>query len=75
MQELANLSWALAIANRRDERLFAALATAAERRVREFEPQSVANTAWAFATVNQRDEKLSKALAKAAERRLSALEP
>ena len=52
--------------------LAAELATAAERRLSDFNPQEVANTAWAFATVNYRDEKLLAALAIAAERRLSA---
>ena len=59
----------------RDEKLFAALATAAERRLSEFNPQNVANTAWAFATVNYRDEKLFAALAIAAARRLSDFNP
>ena len=53
-----------------DEKLFAALARAAERRLSEFNPQDVANIAWAFATVNYRDEKLFAALARAVERRL-----
>ena len=51
--------------------LVAALATAAERRLSDFNPQNVANTAWAFATVNYRDEKLFAALARATECRLS----
>ena len=57
--------------NHRDEKLFGALARAAERRLSEFNPQDVANTAWAFAAVKHRDEKLFAALARAAERRLS----
>ena len=57
--------------NYRDEKLFAALAIAAERRLNKFNPQDVANTAWAFATVSYRDEKLFAALAIAAARRLS----
>ena len=48
--------------------LVAALATAAKRRLSDFNPQDVANTAWAFATVNYRDEKLFAALARVAER-------
>ena len=55
--------------------LVAALATAAERRLSDFNPQAVANTAWAFATVNYRDEKLFAALARVAERRLSNFNP
>ena len=55
--------------------LVAALATAAERRLSDFNPQNAANTAWAFATVNYRDEKLFAALARAAERRLSEFNP
>ena len=57
--------------NHWDEKLFAALVRAAERRLSEFNAQELANTAWAFATVNYRDEKLCAALAIAAERRLS----
>ena len=59
----------------RDEKLLAALARAAEKRLSDFNPQEVANTAWAFATVNYRDEKLFAALARAAERRLSDFKP
>ena len=44
--------------NYRDERIFAALAIAAERRLSEFKPQELANSAWAFATANHRDKKL-----------------
>ena len=55
--------------------LVAALATAAKRRLSDFNPQEVANTAWAFATVNYRDEKLFAALARAAERRLTHFNP
>ena len=55
--------------------LVAALATAAERRLSNFNPQNVANTAWAFATANYRDEKLFAALAIAAEQRLSEFNP
>ena len=57
--------------NYRDEKLFAALARAAERRLSDFNPQDVANTAWAFAAVKYQDEKLFSALARASERRLS----
>ena len=57
--------------NHRDEKLFAALARASERRLSDFNARGVANTAWAFATVNYRDETLFAALAIAAERRLS----
>ena len=59
--------------NYRDEKLFAALATAAERRLTHFNPQEVANTAWACATVKYRDETLFAVLARKAERWLSEL--
>ena len=65
-QQLANTAWAFATMNRLDEKLFAALARAAEQRVNEFNAQNLANTAWAFATVNRSDEKLFAALARAA---------
>ena len=70
-----NTAWAFATVNYRDEKLFVALARAAERRLSEFKPQNVANTAWAFAIVNYRDEKLFAALARAAARRLSDYNP
>ena len=39
----------------------------AERRLDEFNAQSLANTAWAFATLGQQDEQLFQALARMAE--------
>ena len=54
-----------------DEKLFVALAIAAERRLSEFKPQNLANTAWLLATVGHSDEKLLAALARAAEWQLS----
>ena len=51
----------------KEERLFTALAVAAERRMRDFTSQSLANTAWAFATVGHKEERLFTALAAAAE--------
>ena len=61
--------------NYRDEKLFAALARAAERWLSHFTPQAVANTAWAWATENHRNEKLFAALSIEAERRLSEFIP
>ena len=57
-QDIANTVWAFAKAMQPDEKLFAALAIAAARRVRQFQVQNVANTAWAFATVKQSDEEI-----------------
>ena len=51
-QDVVNTAWAFATVNRRDEKLFAALARAAERQLIEFNEQGVPNTARAFATVN-----------------------
>ena len=72
-QDVANTAWAFATVKHRNEKLFAALARAAERRLSEFKPQELANTAWAFARVNHRDERLFGALAKAAMWQLSEL--
>ena len=75
-QEVANAAWAFATVNYGDEKLFAALAIAAELLLlNDFKPQEVANMAWAFATVNHPDDKLFAALAIAAERRLSEFNP
>ena len=52
----------------------AALASAVEQRLTDFNAQNVANTAWAFATVNLRDEKLFAALTIAWERRLGEVD-
>ena len=50
------------------EKLFAALAMAAERKVNEFKEQGLANMAWAFATAKQSDGRLFRALVRAVER-------
>ena len=52
-----------------EEKLFAALARAAQRRVNQFKPQEFGNTGWAFAMLGQSEEKLFATLAMAAERR------
>ena len=52
------MAWAFATVKQSDEKLFAALARAAEWRVSEFNAQNFANTGWAFATLKQADEKL-----------------
>ena len=70
-QELANMAWAFATGNYGDEKVFAALARAAERRLSELNPQELAKTVLEIATVNYRDEKLLEALAIAVERRRS----
>ena len=56
-QHLANknTSWAFAMAGQNDASLFAALATAAQRRMGDSNLQNLANTAWAFATAGQKD--------------------
>ena len=66
VQQLSNTAWAFATAGHKEASLFAALATAAERRMGVFNPQELANTAWAFATSGQRDVSLFAALATAA---------
>ena len=50
--------------------MFAALATAAERRMDDFNSQELANTAWAFTTADQGDASLFAALATAATQRM-----
>ena len=56
--EFANTAWASAKVMHRDEKLFTALARAAEQRLSEFKPQELANTAWALAKVSVPDERL-----------------
>ena len=45
-----------------NEKLFKVLASEAERRVSEFEPQEFGNIAWAFATVDHLNGKLAAAM-------------
>ena len=72
-RQVANVAYGAACSGRAEFQglLFNALARAAERRVSEFNAQSLANTAWAFATVNRLDEKLFTAFARVAERRMN----
>ena len=63
VQKLANKAWL--------EKLFTAVARAAERRMLEFNAQDFANTTWAFATVKPVDVKLFSVLARAAELRVN----
>ena len=59
------------MADQSDASLFAALATAAERRISDFNSQELANAAWAFAKASQGRVSLFAALATAADRRTS----
>ena len=58
-----------------DEQLFAALAKAAQHRMKGFKPQELANTAWAYATMDHKDEQLFAALAEAAQHRMRGFKP
>ena len=58
-------------AGKNDVSLFAALATAAERRMSDFNSQGLAHAAWAFATASQGDVSLFAVLATVAEQRMS----
>jgi len=75
LEDVANTAWSFATVKCRDEKLFAALALAAQQRHSDFHPQEIANTAWAFATVKDRHAKLLAVLAIATERRLSKFDP
>ena len=55
----------VATVGHKEERLFTALAFAAERRMRDFNSQDLANTAWSFATVSHKKERLFTAFRKA----------
>ena len=54
----------------KNEPLFAALAKAAEQRMKDFNTQDVSNTAWAFAKAGQKKEPLFVALATCVRRRI-----
>ena len=69
-KQLVNTAWAFVTAGHKEERLFTALAAAAEQRVRDFNSQELANTAWAFATAGHQEEWLFTTLAAAAEQRM-----
>ena len=53
--------------------ILAAVATAAEQHMNDFNLQNIANTAWAFATAGQNDASLFAALATAAKPRMGEL--
>ena len=58
------------MADQSDASMFAALATAAERRMGDFNSQGLANAAWAFAMASHSNASLFAVLAKAAEQRM-----
>eukprot|EP00747_Dinoflagellata_sp_TGD_P142893 gnl/TRDRNA2_/TRDRNA2_176308_c4_seq7.p1 gnl/TRDRNA2_/TRDRNA2_176308_c4~~gnl/TRDRNA2_/TRDRNA2_176308_c4_seq7.p1 ORF type:complete len:314 (+),score=49.47 gnl/TRDRNA2_/TRDRNA2_176308_c4_seq7:221-1162(+) len=64
------MAWAFATAKHRNEKLFTALAIAAQRRLREFNPQDVANTAWAFESLSVRNRPLFEAISAQALKKL-----
>ena len=70
-EDFVNSSWAFATVYRSNEKLFADLARAMQRRASEFKPQDLANTAWALVKVGHLDEKLFEVFAGAVARWLS----
>ena len=58
------MAWAFATVKQIHEKLFTAVAKAAEQQLSEFTAQGVANRLWAFATVKHQDAKLFKILAR-----------
>ena len=70
VRQLANVAYGAALSGMEVSLwvMFAVLARAVERRLGEFNAQSLANTAWAFATTDRLDALLFVALARAAER-------
>jgi len=63
VQGFANLAWAFATASQREAPLFAALASAAERRLGGLSAQELANAAWAFATARESEAPLFATMA------------
>ena len=55
----------------KDEQLFAALAVAAQQRIKDLVSKNIANAAWAFAAVGHNDEELFAAVAVAAQQRMN----
>ena len=74
-QNLANMAWAFATADRSDALLFALLVRAVERRLGEFNPQNLANTVWAFVMADRSDALLLAPLVRAMEWRLGKFKP
>eukprot|EP00747_Dinoflagellata_sp_TGD_P085839 gnl/TRDRNA2_/TRDRNA2_163037_c1_seq2.p1 gnl/TRDRNA2_/TRDRNA2_163037_c1~~gnl/TRDRNA2_/TRDRNA2_163037_c1_seq2.p1 ORF type:complete len:111 (+),score=23.47 gnl/TRDRNA2_/TRDRNA2_163037_c1_seq2:188-520(+) len=70
---LAETAWAFASVNLAAEKCWTAMASTAERMIRDFKAQEVANTAWAVSTVTLEspDQKLFGFLINAAQRQLS----
>ena len=67
---MANTAWAFATLGQWDQKLFAALARAAQLRMSEFNAQTLAIMAWALAKLGQSDHKMFAALARAAQLRM-----
>ena len=76
-QQLANIAYGAArsVRDKWLRILFAAVAMAAQRRMRDFNPQNLANTAWAFATAGQKEALLFAALTTAVQRRMGDFKP
>ena len=73
-RELANMAYGAAVhshVGKSPVALFVAVATAAQRCVRDFNAQGCANMAWAFASVKRSFQKLFTALAALAEEQVS----
>ena len=65
----------MGVCNGSDVSLFAALATAAEQRMGDFNSQGLANVAWALATAGRNDASLFAAVAIATEQRMGSFNP
>ena len=65
----------VATSSQSDVPLFAALATAAERRMGDFNAQELANVAWALATAGRKDASLFAAVAIATEQCMGSFHP
>lgn len=74
-QGLANVAWAYARLDLREEHLFAAIAAEAVGRMGEFGAQGLANLCWAFATAGAHTEPLLHAIEASAVPRLAAFRP
>ena len=61
------MAWAFATVGQTNAWLFAELAIAARRRMKDFTPQELSNIVWAFAIAGQKNEKLFAAVAAAVE--------
>ena len=74
-QHLANLVWAFAKLNIKNEELFDLLTKEVSYKIKDFDPQETANLAWSFAKLDIKNKELFELLAKEASCKIKDFKP